>query len=286
MNRNKLCSLLVIMLWIIVCGSAAGEEVAQYTGFNKGVINKSISLLPDEIKGKLQPLENEILAGAYPKPVAGKLPAEPCYYIKRKTGNGPKALADQLKLTDKRIREGAADPIIAQNLGSLARIVIGLCQPFHTDEAAFISSAHNSFEKSLDESCASFDAKFDGFTRVGNPSQYGTALAGRANDLFKKLGTDDSSTVPNEVFKLAVNSVIDSWLTLLVPPAQPAQNQTQAQLNNQTVNGSIYYIGNTNSLKFHLPTCRFLPSEKNRIRFNTREEAISRRYVPCKVCKP
>lgn len=46
------------------------------------------------------------------------------------------------------------------------------------------------------------------------------------------------------------------------------------------------YIGNVNSKKFHLPTCQSLPAEKNRIYFNSREDAVNAGYSPCGNCKP
>ena len=46
------------------------------------------------------------------------------------------------------------------------------------------------------------------------------------------------------------------------------------------------YIGNVNSKKFHTDACPSLPAEKNRIYFNTREEALEEGYEPCQNCKP
>ncbi len=46
------------------------------------------------------------------------------------------------------------------------------------------------------------------------------------------------------------------------------------------------YIGNKNSKAFHLPTCHTLPAQKNQVYFETRDEAISQGYKPCKKCKP
>ena len=47
-----------------------------------------------------------------------------------------------------------------------------------------------------------------------------------------------------------------------------------------------YYIGNTNSKKFHLPTCSGLPAERNRVKFDSREAAVNEGYEPCGTCKP
>ena len=48
------------------------------------------------------------------------------------------------------------------------------------------------------------------------------------------------------------------------------------------------YIGNRNSKKFHLSSCRYAASmkETNRVFFHSRDEAVSEGYKPCGVCKP
>jgi len=46
------------------------------------------------------------------------------------------------------------------------------------------------------------------------------------------------------------------------------------------------YIGNKNSGKLHLPSCTSLPAERNRVYFDTREEAIDVGFEPCKNCRP
>lgn len=50
-----------------------------------------------------------------------------------------------------------------------------------------------------------------------------------------------------------------------------------------------YYIGNKNSKKFHRPYCRSVDQmnfENMELLDMTREEAIERGYVPCKICSP
>jgi competence protein ComEC len=49
---------------------------------------------------------------------------------------------------------------------------------------------------------------------------------------------------------------------------------------------AIRYIGNKNSLKFHRPDCPNLPAEKNRIYFNSRDEALNEKFSPCSNCQP
>lgn len=46
------------------------------------------------------------------------------------------------------------------------------------------------------------------------------------------------------------------------------------------------YIGNKNSKKFHEPSCGSLPIEKNRVYFNSRQEAVNANFDPCKNCNP
>lgn len=45
------------------------------------------------------------------------------------------------------------------------------------------------------------------------------------------------------------------------------------------------YIGNKNSKIFHINTCSSLPSEANRIKFKSRDEAINAGHRPCKRCQ-
>ena len=44
------------------------------------------------------------------------------------------------------------------------------------------------------------------------------------------------------------------------------------------------FIGNRNSLKFHAPDCDSLPSEKNRVEFDSYTEALAAGYTPCSGC--
>lgn len=48
------------------------------------------------------------------------------------------------------------------------------------------------------------------------------------------------------------------------------------------------YVGNMSSKKFHYADCSAAQKIKsgNRISFNSRDEAVSNGYVPCKICKP
>lgn len=48
------------------------------------------------------------------------------------------------------------------------------------------------------------------------------------------------------------------------------------------------YVGNSNTGKFHELSCRWGQkiSEHNKVSFNSRNEAISQGYQPCKVCNP
>lgn len=52
------------------------------------------------------------------------------------------------------------------------------------------------------------------------------------------------------------------------------------------IQSTSVYIGNRNSKKFHLENCTSLPSQKNAVNFESREEAVKNGYEPCKVCNP
>ncbi len=48
------------------------------------------------------------------------------------------------------------------------------------------------------------------------------------------------------------------------------------------------YIGNANTMRFHYADCRSVDemNPHNQVGINSREEALSAGYVPCKRCKP
>lgn len=46
------------------------------------------------------------------------------------------------------------------------------------------------------------------------------------------------------------------------------------------------YIGNRNSLIFHIEECTYLPATHNRVYFDSVEDAVEAGYRACKVCTP
>ncbi|MBO5485987.1 MAG: MBL fold metallo-hydrolase [Eubacterium sp.] len=79
----------------------------------------------------------------------------------------------------------------------------------------------------------------------------------------------------------------DSWKV-----GEPAGNANTANSNmesgteNDLLQGD-YVIANKKSGVFHKPTCNGLPKERNRLIFNSREEAIAAGYDnPCDYCEP
>jgi hypothetical protein len=55
-----------------------------------------------------------------------------------------------------------------------------------------------------------------------------------------------------------------------------------------TSSSSGSFIASANSHKFHYSSCRWGKkiSEKNKVTFKSRSDAISQGYEPCKVCRP
>ncbi len=72
-----------------------------------------------------------------------------------------------------------------------------------------------------------------------------------------------------------------------VPAAEEAPDVApDAGLNDRDIDEDTYYIGNTNSNKFHRVECKYLPAEHNQVKFKTREEAVEAGYSPCSICQP
>lgn len=75
-----------------------------------------------------------------------------------------------------------------------------------------------------------------------------------------------------------------SWSTENAEPDIPVQDPSKSAEDSGETTPAQLHIGNVNSKIFHLPTCSSLPSEKNRIEFESYDEAIAAGYRPCSRC--
>ncbi len=60
--------------------------------------------------------------------------------------------------------------------------------------------------------------------------------------------------------------------------------ENQSAVPDNAKAASELYIGNRNSKKFHAPDCDSLPTEKNRVEFDSYQDAIEAGYTPCGGC--
>lgn len=108
---------------------------------------------------------------------------------------------------------------------------------------------------------------------VGKDNSYGhphEAPMSRLHDADVTVyRTDEMGTI------LAVSdgkNIRFSWEKGSAKPADPTESEETC------------YIGNKNSKVLHLPGCSSLPAEKNQIRFDNYNEAISKGFTPCGIC--
>ena len=131
------------------------------------------------------------------------------------------------------------------------------------------SSSTANFLKAVNPSCAVISCGKD--NDYGHPHQ----------ETLKKLDllgctvyrTDELGTIIAET-----DGVTLSFRTAKGDIPTEAEEKTDA----------AYYVGNKNSHVFHLPTCSGVQSmsEKNKVAFSTREEAVEEGYTPCSMCEP
>lgn len=275
---NRFWCLLILLTSLLPCGTSA-DETAKPADFTQVVVHKAIEFMPAELKTKLEAVESQITAGAKSKSPTGKPFLDGAYFVEMGEGSGLLMFIEQFRLLRKGVVENASYSELAPVLGHLAACGIAICQPYHTDEMAYREPAHKAFESKLDTASSSLKAGLDEYKKVDDPAEFGTRIAKQANELLRKIreGKTDEADIQSAVFSLAANSVADCWWTLL-----PTKDAGTPQIGSATGK----YIGNKRSLKFHLPSCRYPPAEKNRVYFDTREAAINAGFVPCKVCKP
>lgn len=69
---------------------------------------------------------------------------------------------------------------------------------------------------------------------------------------------------------------------------QNEEKQTKDQASLGSEQSEDYYVGNSNTKKFHRPGCRYAADIKpeNSVMIEQRNDALQQGYDPCKVCKP
>ena len=67
-----------------------------------------------------------------------------------------------------------------------------------------------------------------------------------------------------------------------------SSSSDSSSTDSSSSSGSGSYVGNANTGKFHVSSCSSVNkmSEKNKVFFSSRDEAINQGYVPCKRCNP
>lgn len=109
------------------------------------------------------------------------------------------------------------------------------------------------------------------------------------NEMLLKEGLAEIMYIPPSEF-YPYDWASDSTTSSKYISSSSSSNSGKASSSSFTSSSSSSgsYIASTNSNKFHYPNCRWGSkiSDKNRVTFNSRSDAISQGYEPCKVCQP
>lgn len=119
--------------------------------------------------------------------------------------------------------------------------------------------------------------------------RYGRTLAvvivdgKNVNEMLLKEGLAEIMYMPPSEF-YPYNWANDNTPTSSYQSSDTGSSGTSSQSSSDS--GS--YVGNSNSGKFHYASCGSVGkmSDKNKVFFSSRDEAINQGYVPCKRCNP
>lgn len=117
--------------------------------------------------------------------------------------------------------------------------------------------------------------------QVGKGNSYGHPT----EDTLSKLRDADVKVYRNDLQGTIICTSDGESVSFITEKNESIQtNPTVTVMPEQNDVGE--YIGNKNSKKFHLPTCKTLPAEKNQVFFESRQDAVDAGYDPCGNCKP
>ena len=101
------------------------------------------------------------------------------------------------------------------------------------------------------------------------------------NEILLKEGLAEIMYIPPSEFNPY------SWAGDNTPVSNHTSTSTDSSSDTSSSSAGTY-IGNSNSHKFHHPSYKSVSkmSEKNKVTFSSRQEAINQGYTPCKICNP
>lgn len=120
--------------------------------------------------------------------------------------------------------------------------------------------------------------------QVGKDNSYGHPT----EDTLSRLRDADVKVYRNDLQGTVICSSDGESVTFSTEKNESMQTNPTVTVTPETnePNDVGEYIGNKNSKKFHLPTCKNLPAEKNRVYLSSRQEAIDGGFDPCGNCNP
>ena len=142
------------------------------------------------------------------------------------------------------------------------------------------------------------EKEFSSFT--AKTTQAAVNIRTEANAKSSKVGQVSRDQILMVVSQV-INNVGETWYSvklsdgtvgyirsdLLIETDEIENEQiTTSQNKTKSSSSSGQYIGNKKTKKFHRTSCKSLPKESNRVRFSSRDKAVSSGYSPCKNCKP
>ncbi len=117
--------------------------------------------------------------------------------------------------------------------------------------------------------------------QVGKDNSYGHPT----EDTMSRLRDADVTVYRNDLHGTIICSSDGQSVSFTTEKNETVQTNPTIP-ENQEPDDIGEYIGNKNSKKFHLPTCKNLPAEKNRVYISSRQEAIDNGFSPCGNCHP
>ncbi len=117
--------------------------------------------------------------------------------------------------------------------------------------------------------------------QVGKDNSYGHPT----EDTMSRLRDADVTVYRNDLHGTIICSSDGQSVSFTTEKNETVQTNPTIP-ENQEPDDIGEYIGNKNSKKFHLPTCKNLPAEKNRVYISSRQEAIDYGFSPCGNCHP
>jgi len=243
--------------------------------------------MPSDLRTLLEANQDALLQGCVAPDVEFHDFYNHVWHVDDPYGGGVSTCLEEIDTLTALIRQGASAPEIAREFGILSHYVADISCPIHTSSKdPSEDTYHSTFESDVGDHLSEITFQFDGLDFVSDPEARVKGCAQFAYQYYDAIAAAYAATTAMTTIQTTSTASTQTSSTTTTTTTTPTTTTTTTTTTQQTAGEK--YCGSSKSNVYHYPSCYYVKqiNPENLIWFKDEQDAKSRGYRPCKVCKP